>query len=221
MASGERIKQLREEHGLTQQKAAEIFKVSKSSYVKYERNEREPHISTLVMMANYFNVTLDYLSGISDERNRVLYEIGNIKDFILSDEYAMTSGKYLLVLQELAGQLIRIIYDSDSQRMWDILYLLVQLGACMSHLSYAGEFIHAEYSKDSIFYEKEVDRDTFYKDQVMRMEYFSENFHKAQTMFSEFLLQLASHDYYSSGTFFYKKEFDEMCRTLNKESKQQ
>lgn len=58
-----RLKELRESKGLTQKEVAEIIGYSEISYGRYENGKREPDISTLCKLAEYFNVTVDYLIG--------------------------------------------------------------------------------------------------------------------------------------------------------------
>ena len=58
-----RLKELRESKGLTQKEVAEIIGYSEISYARYEKGEREPDITTLCKLAEYFNVTVDYLIG--------------------------------------------------------------------------------------------------------------------------------------------------------------
>ena len=55
-----RLKELRESKGLTQKEVAEIIGYSEISYARYENGKREPDISTLCKLAEYFNVTVDY-----------------------------------------------------------------------------------------------------------------------------------------------------------------
>ena len=58
-----RLKELREFKRLTQKEVAAIIGYSEISYARYEKGEREPDISTLCKLAEYFNVTVDYLIG--------------------------------------------------------------------------------------------------------------------------------------------------------------
>lgn len=60
-----RLKELCESKGLTQKEVAEIIGYSETSYARYENGKREPDISTLCKLAEYFNVTVDYLIGRS------------------------------------------------------------------------------------------------------------------------------------------------------------
>lgn len=67
----ERIRNLRQEKGYSQQALADALGTSKSSINMYERGEREPGVPMLIQMSNFFRVDLDYLVGNSDERGLV------------------------------------------------------------------------------------------------------------------------------------------------------
>ena len=56
-----RLKELRTEKGATQKEVAEFIGCSPLVYSRYEREEREPDIDTLCRLANYFEVSIDYL----------------------------------------------------------------------------------------------------------------------------------------------------------------
>lgn len=66
----ERLHLLRKEKDLTQLLAAEGMDIPFSTYRRYEKNEREPTASVLVQMADFYNVSLDYLVGRSEKRER-------------------------------------------------------------------------------------------------------------------------------------------------------
>ncbi len=65
----ERLHSLRKERMLTQTDAAKAAGISMKSYCRYESGEREPTASVLVRIADFYNVTTDYLLGRSDEKN--------------------------------------------------------------------------------------------------------------------------------------------------------
>lgn len=67
MDFGQRLRELRTERGENQSVLADHLGVSGQSYSAYE-NGREPSYSTLCIIAKYFNVTTDYLLGLSDAR---------------------------------------------------------------------------------------------------------------------------------------------------------
>ena len=65
----ERLKELRKEKGLTQQKVADSLNISQPNYRRWESGERSPSGETLIMLADYFNVSTDYLLSRKKERN--------------------------------------------------------------------------------------------------------------------------------------------------------
>ncbi len=56
-----KLKKLREEHKLNQIEIAKIANCSQSNYSKYELEKLEPDLNTLISLADYYNVSLDYL----------------------------------------------------------------------------------------------------------------------------------------------------------------
>lgn len=57
------LKMLRLQHGLTQQELAEHLELSPVTISGYELGRREPSIEMLERIADYFDVTVDYLLG--------------------------------------------------------------------------------------------------------------------------------------------------------------
>lgn len=66
----ERIKQLRKLQGITQKEISTWLKMTPNAYQKYEYGEREPNMATFIALADYFDVSLDYLVGRSDDPQR-------------------------------------------------------------------------------------------------------------------------------------------------------
>ena len=64
-----RLRELREERGLSQIKLAIDLDLNQNSISRYETGEREMDYVTLIRIADYFNVSLDYLLGRSDDPN--------------------------------------------------------------------------------------------------------------------------------------------------------
>lgn len=62
----ERLKELREEKGLSVNFLAKELKVSHASIIRWESGERVPSIDNLYLIATYFNVTADYLIGLEN-----------------------------------------------------------------------------------------------------------------------------------------------------------
>lgn len=65
----QRIKSLRIEQAITQRQAAKEFGVTEVSWQRYEAGY-SPSFRNCIALADYFDVSLDYLIGRSDNRNR-------------------------------------------------------------------------------------------------------------------------------------------------------
>lgn len=63
---GIRIKQLREEKGLSQKELAEILGSTQTKVSKYEREAVDLSIKQVLLLCKTFNVSADYLLGLSD-----------------------------------------------------------------------------------------------------------------------------------------------------------
>ncbi len=57
------LKELRMQKGLTQTEVAARLQLSRQTYNNYESGKREPDIKTLIMLANFYGVTLDFLTS--------------------------------------------------------------------------------------------------------------------------------------------------------------
>ena len=62
-----RLKELREFHALTQEQCAKIGYISKKTYERYESGERVMPLDTAIFFAKFYKVSLDYLSGLTDD----------------------------------------------------------------------------------------------------------------------------------------------------------
>lgn len=61
-----RIKELRKRYSMSQADLALILSVTQRTLSRYEMGKREPSINMLIALANYFDVTIDYLVGRND-----------------------------------------------------------------------------------------------------------------------------------------------------------
>lgn len=64
---GQRLKEVRSEKKITQIALAEKLNVDKSTIAKYETDKIEPSISMLIELAKFFDVSTDYLLGLTDD----------------------------------------------------------------------------------------------------------------------------------------------------------
>ena len=64
-----RLKELRKEKGISQLKLALDLNMNQNTISRYETCEREADYETLIKFADYFNVSLDYLLELTDEKH--------------------------------------------------------------------------------------------------------------------------------------------------------
>ena len=64
----ERMKELRKERKLRQEDIAAELDIGITTYCRYELGMRDPTLAVLCRMADYYDVTTDYLLGRSDKR---------------------------------------------------------------------------------------------------------------------------------------------------------
>lgn len=69
---GDRLRLLREAQNLTQKDLAERLHISESQIFRYEKDDIEPRADVVVKIADFFNVTTDYLLDMSEEQGRYL-----------------------------------------------------------------------------------------------------------------------------------------------------
>lgn len=99
----ERLFFLREEHDLTQQELADIFKVSRSLISKWERNLITVPLKQLNNYANYFNISLDYITGLSDKKTKT--NKINLDNNLIGKRIVEVREKNNLTLRKLADEL--------------------------------------------------------------------------------------------------------------------
>ena len=63
---GQRLKELREEKGYTQQQFSDLIGINSVTYLHYEKEQRRPSFELLADIANFYGVTVDYLLGLED-----------------------------------------------------------------------------------------------------------------------------------------------------------
>lgn len=64
-----RLRDLREGADRTQQDIADYLGTSQTMYARYEREANELPVRHLIALAKYYNVTTDYILGLSDKKN--------------------------------------------------------------------------------------------------------------------------------------------------------
>lgn len=62
-----RIRELREDHDMTQKQIAEILNMSQTGYNQYEIGKNDLPTRVLIELAKYYNTSIDYLLELTDE----------------------------------------------------------------------------------------------------------------------------------------------------------
>jgi transcriptional regulator with XRE-family HTH domain len=62
----QRLKQLRHERNITQKQLAEAVNLSERGIQNYEMNVREPSMSILIKLADFYDVSIDYITSRTD-----------------------------------------------------------------------------------------------------------------------------------------------------------
>lgn len=65
-----RLRDLREDMDLTQDQLVEILKMHKTTYTNYEQGKREPPFELIIRLAKFYNVSIDYIAGLTDNPNK-------------------------------------------------------------------------------------------------------------------------------------------------------
>ncbi len=66
MKYNERIREIREERSLTQQKVANLLNIGQRTYADYESGKTRIPIDNLLILAQFYNLSVDYMSGASN-----------------------------------------------------------------------------------------------------------------------------------------------------------
>lgn len=69
MKYNERIRAIREDSDLTQQNIADLLHVGQRTYSDYESGKTRIPVDSLIILAKYYNVSMDYISGVSNIKN--------------------------------------------------------------------------------------------------------------------------------------------------------
>ena len=98
-----KIKLLRQERNLTQQKLSELTGITLRSIINYENAVHEPNSKSMVLLENFFNVSGSYLRGETEERDQMVWDDPEIMDEV--EKQLISSMK---ALSNLALSLIHI-----------------------------------------------------------------------------------------------------------------
>lgn len=106
------LKMLRQKHNISQQKLASIIGISQQSINKYENQNTEPDIDTLIKLAEYFNTSIDYLVGYTDQEGLPL----NLKNTKIINKDELNIVKTYRVLENDKKHIIKAVINSYTPR---------------------------------------------------------------------------------------------------------
>lgn len=115
-----RLKYLRNQKKVTQQQIADYLGISRQGYAKYENSQSEPDHRTIRKLASFFDVTTDYLLGLSEDskpssklpeltekdEKDIAKDLEKIINNISTDGYAQFDGRSIEDLDEEDKELL-------------------------------------------------------------------------------------------------------------------
>lgn len=118
----ERLRDLRKQKGLYQKDVAAYLGVDRTTYVKYEKGSSEPDTSTLTKLAEFFDVTVDYILGRENDvgNNDILPAFDNI--------FPITRRKYPLLGEIACGE---PIYADEHRESYILSGTEIQADFCL------------------------------------------------------------------------------------------
>ena len=87
---GSVLKQLRKEKGILQSVLAKDINVTQATISSWEIERTAPNIEQLNLLANYFNTTVDFLIGRTDESNSYIYDLAEEEKTFLKSYHKLT-----------------------------------------------------------------------------------------------------------------------------------
>lgn len=104
-----RLKELRDSLGLNQSEFSESIQLKQPTYNAYEKGANKPQVDTLIKIAQKYNVSIDWLCGLSDDEGRpklsfdtyadilsVIFEMGFLDGFCADANFAKPKEKIII-----------------------------------------------------------------------------------------------------------------------------
>lgn len=118
-----RLKELRTEYNITQEELAKAIQRTRSSITAYESGSKEPTIDTVILLSEFFNVTTDYLLGVSNVRNYSSFPYQNSSTYLraLKAKYDNLDVNYKKVASAMSltlmDNLLELQLESNSKEL--------------------------------------------------------------------------------------------------------
>ena len=106
----ERLTTLRKEHDKTQDEMARFLGITRPAYTAYETGRRQPDYETLIKLADFFNVPIDWILGRTNNRKMLDSDVHLETDEIVNDsQIAADIGSQLG--KEASPELLKLIRE--------------------------------------------------------------------------------------------------------------
>lgn len=137
---GERLKSTRKNAGKTQEQVAQFLGVTRGAYSHLENNRNEPDNETLINLADYFDVSIDYLLG---KKEKPYYQLSDKekKDIGIEAERIL-EGLYTDSELHFYGEPMT---DEDKERM----KIILEMGLQLNKEKAKKKFTNKKYRNDS------------------------------------------------------------------------
>lgn len=154
----ERLKELRQLRGLTQKDFAQEFNISSGTIGNWESGARLPDYATLIKIAKYFNVTTDYLLGLTDYKN--INDQALVKSSTLDSAFDHLSFSSRENVIQITKDLIACIKDFEEYQTKKSFdrdagaggYLFATLGKYIKAYQAAADYLNGNKSVSAIAY---------------------------------------------------------------------
>lgn len=112
----QRLKRLRKEAKKTQAEMADYIEINRSTYGEYERGVITPPIDKIKLLADYFDVSVDYLAGYANQRV-----------FEMKDDPLDVLAQLTIILQHLEDEDSALKFDGDTLTEYNREFLTSQI----------------------------------------------------------------------------------------------
>jgi len=98
---GERLKELRKEKDLTLEELAKLFGTTNATLSRYETNQRQPKMDLVRELAEYFGVSVDYITGKSQYKADFETEVKNLEQASKEEQSEFLKDEFVKALIRL------------------------------------------------------------------------------------------------------------------------
>lgn len=141
MEFSEKIRALRIDRGLSQERLAEQFDVSRQTISKWEAGTTLPEVDKLIALSDFFQVSIDYLLRDKQLEPEMNGELDRMVIRFLNSSYEMS---------DVSRQLVRIMEDGviDSEEMHEMEQIVCELDNISAMIKRMREVLYANRSQE-------------------------------------------------------------------------